>query len=1284
MTASTIRCKEMRAKAQARPRLHFGRRMMAIFVLLEALLLTLPAGFAAAAEPVKGKIAVTTEGGYARLAFHLAEEVPAIVTVKFPIMVVTFNKPVAIDVGGLNAAAAGYISAARIDPDGTAIRIALVHPVKVNSTPVAERLFVDLLPENWVGVMPGLPREVIDELTNRAREAERQLRRQQIGNKSRVPATIRVRVAAQPTFVRYVFELPDVANVVPDSSEGKLTLNFDQPIKWDLADAKAALPATLKSVESEADYDSTAVTFTLNGTPTVRTFREDRSIMVDVGLTGAKPKVAAPAPAAKVESKVAAVAASEPAIEPPETVPAEKEAAADQPPKSEPLKPEAAKPEQAPSEPAKNVPKNEPMKPAPAMAADDKAPPAAAAKVEIPVAEPTAPAAPKAEAADAPKPPPAAAARKGPAPDPKAPVAAELDTSGDNLRIEFPFAVPTASAVFRRGDIVWMVFDTDAKIDISALMGSNLTIRNVEQERGADGEAVLRMKLARPLLISLEADGPSWIVNIGDTVTISSRPLVVARSIVGKNRASIAIPFSHPAKIHTLTDREIGGRLMVVTALAPTRGFLNEQNFVELRALPSTQGVVLEPIADDITAELGEDKITISRPGGLSLSATAIGQQQLATSFRALTFDTQLWGFDRQAKFSQRQADLIYTAAMAPVVKRRQARFNLARFYMARDMSAEAKAVLDVALADERGADDVTGSVLKAVANVMLDRPDDALKILANPQIGNQLDAPVWRAVAFAQQGKWPEAHAAFKNVEAAMGALPIELQRLALRKALQASIEVRDFNGANRMLNEFETIGVPPEMEASIAVLAGRLDEGLGRNEDALKNYRTAAASEDRRAAAQGRLREIVLSFATGNMPRKDVIHDLETMTTVWRGDETEAEGLKLLAHLYTEDRRYRDAFHTMRVAMMSHPNSDLTRKIQDEAAVTFDSLFLAGKGDAMPPIEALGLFYDFRELTPIGRRGDEMIRKLADRLVSVDLLGQAAELLQHQVDHRLQGAARAQVATKLAVIYLMDRKPDRALATLRTSRADDLSNDLRDQRLLLEARALSETGRHDLALELIGNIEGRQATRLRADILWRGRHWRQAAEQIELLYGERWKEFTPLTDIERADILRGAIGYALGDEPMGLARFREKYSAKMAEGPDRRAFDVVSAPTGTAGKDFQDIAKMVAGANTLDAFLKELHVRYPDAAAIPPAGDKAPLASETKLETKPDAKTKPEAKAAPAPAASGNAAATAPVNPAAASPLPSNVPAGVPLKPDPAPTGSITRLPQMRATAP
>ena len=188
-----------------------------------------------------------------------------------------------------------------------------------------------------------------------------------------------------------------------------------------------------------------------------------------------------------------------------------------------------------------------------------------------------------------------------------------------------------------------------------------------------------------------------------------------------------------------------------------------------------------------------------------------------------------------------------------------------------------------------------------------------------------------------------------------------------------------------------------------------------------------------------------------------------------------------------------------------------------------------------------------------------------------------------------------------------------------------------------------MSDTGRHDLALELIANIQGREAVRLRSDILWAARRWRDAAEQIELLYGERWRDFAPLNETERFDILRAAIGFALGEEPIGLSRLREKYAAKMADGPDRRAFDVVSAPVGTSGMEFQEVATKVGNVNTLDAFLRDMRARYPDAALMPPAG------------------------------AADNRAAAPPAPPAAAkAPAPK---AAVPGKPDPSPTGSISR---------
>ncbi len=1270
----------------------FGGTLAVVAVLQLLMLAVLPLGGRALAEErVKGEIRVSTDAGYARLVFRFEKEMPANIQVTDSIIVVTFKQPVAISVDRLSGLASDYISAARIDPDGKSIRIALVHKVKLDSIPAAEQLFIDLLPETWKGMLPSLPRETIEDLAKRALEAERQLRLERITTKAeKKPDAIRVKVATQPTFTRYVFAMPDLANVVPENANGKLTLEFDQPIKWDLSDAKVAMPPTLRSVEADLGDDSATVTFIFNGDPQVRTFREDRSIVIDVSHDRAKPKAAEQGAKPKQAAQLKA-AAGAPGIAPPETVPA-KDAAA--PPTKADSTPPPAKPAAAAAPPAAPVlsPAAEAAPPPPAKPAAEVVPPPPvkptaevmpppAAKLAAEVVPPMAPTPPPVEAAQSAPPPaaapisPASAAPKLatiaappqaaksaaagpqlPAADPNAPVVVDVLLSGDNLRAEFPFGIETPAAVFQRADTLWLIFDSAAKIDIAALTNdTSQVIRAAALERGADGEAIVHIKLERPNLVSLVTDGPGWVVTIGDRVAVPSHPLAIARNIVSKTRASISIPFVRPGKIHSLTDHDIGDRLLVVTALGPARGFLKAQNFVELRALPSVHGVVLQPLADDVTAELAVDKITVTRPGGLSLSSMAATAEPTNT-FRALSFDTQLWSYNRQAKFNVRQAELTQIAAMAPPSQRKPARLNLARFYLACGMSAEAKAVLEVAQADAKNDDDITGSVLESVANLMLARPEDALKGLSNQRIGNQLDAPIWRGIAYTDLGQWPNAQASFKNTDNAISALPIELQRLALRKALRTAIEVRDFNGADRILNELVTLGVPPEMKPSIAVLIGRLKEALGRSSEAIANYHTAAVSSDRRAAADGRLHEILLRYAIGDMPRKDTIDALETLTTIWRGDEIEAQGLKLLAHLYTEEDNYRAAFHVMRTALQVHPYSEYTRAIQDEAGVTFDHLFLGGKADVLPPIEALGLFYDYRDLTPIGWRGDEMIRKLADRLVSVDLLDQAAELLQHQVDHRLQGGARAQIATRLAVIYLMNHKPDRAIVTLQQSRAAELPTELRDQRLLLEARALSETGRHDLALELIANIDSHEATRLRSDILWAARRWRAAAEQIEVLYGDRWRDFRPLNETERFDILRAAIGYSLGDEPIGLARFRERYAPKMAGTPDASAFDVVSAPVGSSGPDFQNIAKKVSSVDLLEAFLRDMRARYPDSSAVsravtPPGADAVPAVPP----------------AAPPPAAAAQ--------PSAEAAPPPKAPGAEPPKPDRTPTGSISR---------
>ena len=1209
---------DTRPRASARG----GWRTCALVVLAALMLVLGPLSGAARAEPVKGEISVDTSRGFARIVFHFSDEIDADVHMANNILVITFKTKVSVPIDRLPTNAIGYVAAARSDPDGMAVRMALARKVRISTMMAAERLFVDLLPDTWKAEPPALPQEVVEELAKRAREAEKKQRQQALLQRAREIPLTPVRVAHQPTFSRYIFELPELISVTNERAKDKLTLVFDKMMKFDLAAAKSPLPPMVASIDTETGEQTTSVTFSFIGKVDLRSFREDNNFVLDVvALDKANPaeqiQRAAPPralrPTAGADERGPAPPIAD--LEPPQTVPAQAAASPARTPAAAAAPTLAAAPAPTPAAPT----------PAPALAAAPVAAPAptptqvpAPAPVATPAAPAPVPAAapavaaqmPAAEAqshasaaapSDQPAPPPMPAAAPAFPRNPDAPVVAEVRRQGEVIKLTFPFAAPTPAAVFRRADTLWLVFDTGAKIDVAGLPGgSNRKIRGATVTPANDGQ-VVRITLDRPQLASFAAEGTFWSVTIGDIAIEPTRPVSVVRNANGARPTAI-VPFDDPRAVHRLTDPEAGDTLYVVTAMGPARGFLKGQAFVEFAALPSTHGVVIEPSADDVTVELAADKVVIGRPSGLTLSSGGPVFRK-AGGFRPLVFDSQAWGMDQEDSFRERHTKLFAAAAEAPENKRAAARLELARFYLARDMYVEAKGVLDVTLSDQRPtADDTSGLIMRAVANLMMRRSDEALKDLANPLVGNQHDAQIWRAMAYTEQGKWAEAREAFSGLDASIGTLPLELQRKVLRVAVRTSIEVRDFGTASTELNEFDQVGVPPDLEGSVAVLRGRLAEALGRNDDALQAYRFAADSRNRPAAAQGRLRESALRYRVGDLKAPDVITELEMLVTVWRGDETEIEALQVLARLYTESGRYRDAFHVMRTAMKAHPNSEMTRRIQEEAAATFDALFLAGKGDAMPAIEALGLFYDFRELTPIGRRGDEMIRRLTDRLVSVDLLDQAAELLQHQVDHRLQGAARAQVATRLAVIYLMNKKPDRALATLDATRSPELPTEVRNQRLLLEARALADVGQHDVALEVIANIEGGEAIRLRSDILWAARRWRESAEQIELMYGDRWRDWRPLDDAERSDLLRATMGYAIGDDRLGLDRFAGKYAGKMTEGPERHAFEVLTSPSGPASSEFRDIAHAVAAVDTLEAFLRDLRARYPETGSFAP----------------------------------------------------------------------------------
>ncbi|HUG62290.1 MAG TPA: hypothetical protein VMP03_10620, partial [Methylomirabilota bacterium] len=335
------------------------------------------------------------------------------------------------------------------------------------------------------------------------------------------------------------------------------------------------------------------------------------------------------------------------------------------------------------------------------------------------------------------------------------------------------------------------------------------------------------------------------------------------------------------------------------------------------------------------------------------------------------------------------------------------------------------------------------------------------------------------------------------------------------------------------------------------------------------------------------------------------------------WRGDQTELDVLRAIGQMSLEKGDHRRAFETMRAAMQVEAESDITRMMNEEMQGAFASLFLDGGANDMKPVDALALYYDFRELTPAGRRGDAMVRRLADRLVDVDLLPQAAELLSHQVENRLRGAARAEVAADLAMVYLLDKRPERALRTLARTRQPELPLSIERQRRTVEGRALADTGKPDLALDLLQPLQGSDIDRLRAEILWQADRHLAAGEQFERLLGARWSDDLPLTDGEQLDILKAGIAYTLVADGLSLDRLRSKFASKMALTPNALAFEAVTAPISTAGASFEEVVRSIAAIDKAQDFLTEYRTRFRpsedslDDEPADPAVDAEPAAS-------------------------------------------------------------------------
>jgi len=579
---------------------------------------------------------------------------------------------------------------------------------------------------------------------------------------------------------------------------------------------------------------------------------------------------------------------------------------------------------------------------------------------------------------------------------------------------------------------------------------------------------------------------------------------------------------------------------------------------------------------------------------GLALSAAsgAIAEPVLQNSQSRLGpafIDFEQWGRRSNENVLVTARTLQAAAARLPESESNRARLQLARFLLAHELAPEALGEIRLMQATDPKLDsDPALQAMKGAAQFMMGRYKDARLSLSSTLLDDDAHAALWRAMAENKLGDFADARRDFIAAQAVLRFYPEAWQTRARLARAETGLAQGDLANAADALDQLAP-ELSPRDSVEARLLKAQLLAAQGHINEAVARLRNLEQTDYAPVAARAMFARVEAQLKVKKVKPAEAIETLEKLRFRWRGDELEVKTLRMLGSLYFADSRWREGLEVLRVAAVNFPDNELARDAQDDMRSAFNELYLGSKGDALQPVQALALFYDFVELTPVGREGDEMIRRLSDRLVSVDLLGPAEQLLNHQVTQRLDGVARAVVATKLAMIYLLDHKPQDALKIINDTRQTRLPDDINLQRRVLEARALAGLKQYEPAVELIADDESAEVKRLRADIYWEAANWPAAAAKIEDILGQRWNVSGPLSADERGHVMRAAVAYSLAGNDDALQRLRQHYAEKMTASPDAKAFGVVTERIDQQGVEFRDLAKSIATVDSLQAFMAE-----------------------------------------------------------------------------------------------
>ncbi|MBI1363361.1 MAG: hypothetical protein GC134_05200 [Proteobacteria bacterium] len=372
---------------------------------------------------------------------------------------------------------------------------------------------------------------------------------------------------------------------------------------------------------------------------------------------------------------------------------------------------------------------------------------------------------------------------------------------------------------------------------------------------------------------------------------------------------------------------------------------------------------------------------------------------------------------------------------------------------------------------------------------VRLGRPADALEVFATDDAPSN-DRLVWEGAAYSGVGDYEKAAGIFDEHIDYTKQYPKHIQQHLRYDYAVALFNLQRYGKMSDQIDALAALGGNDDVLAYAQLLLARTY--VLRNQDVIaEQILVNLANHNNQIVANHALLEYInLLLKRGDISPEQAIMHYENLRYIWRGDDVEKESLFRLGQLYLDEERPREGLETLKyltVVFPGEPRSEEATKIMVDA---FTDLYLKGIADkVLPPLDILGVYYDFRELTPPGDKGDGVVANIVDRLARIELYERAIELLEGQLKYRIKDpVAKARAGAMLANLYFLHYDADAGLKALERTEASDLPEDIANRRVEVKAKLLSLAGDHAGALELAKTLPAsKDMDYLRAELAFR-----------------------------------------------------------------------------------------------------------------------------------------------------------------------------------------------------